>query len=1030
MVVLIAGGPSLFSLPYDVLRIIAVQLHPHQVLLLQSLGRSTLFSDLGFAKENLDVFIAESSKAHLLTGPAIGYGGALPIRGYRHFRHPQFHHPVFGAIALDRIVESLSSLHWRKLGASYLAAMFMRFGFSPCMMRLATSRMDDWIPTFFIGADGIASSPMIRRPLGPIDDPSILEDAILMIANCGGFSAGRVWQNPSAMASSRGPVPPCTSDSDQVQIRNTLTRRMDLAVEVAIEAVKFPGMSVLARTFGSVGTNGAGGVPVAIDRLTYLLESSLLFWARKCGKDGEALPIPLAAASFYLAMSYLATTDSAESLKKLLALALDHDVGKPGFSLTVLEGCLISSALYGSIHAFRVLLASFLAAVLRLPYNSAQPSAEGRGDLDSMPPPWARTLHTCFQVACEKGQIETVRFMLSINKLFLDEPVTNDELTQRMIESMGQLKLRLEGPFLDPTCFDNAALISACSNGHSDVVSILLSCTSKIRMDDASSGIPNAFAALTAAADAGYVQIVDQLLEFRPSGWDHFLFLDDNGVGYPACPSSNAALQRAALWGHDKVVDRLLCFEKRRLVKYLHEALNRKRQGSKTDHWMTKGIQEALLVLLIQKGWTIPFGSGTQWLRLTEGLEVWDPRSPLNLLLGGSDGGDPENVNPDPFSFALMVASGEGHTEIVRVAMRRGREACSLCVGAVEQWWNSTAAPWKEELKRRIIQPFENANRRPTLHWPIFPNPAIYNSNPLRKASANGHSDIVAMLLYGENPPPEPPMPFVEMEPETTIKSPNADPASCNDFALRRSCENGHLQCVKWLLSTGKCNPAADNSAAFRAACRIGNVRIVEALLQADEGLAKSTSSKIDRVDLGANGNVAIQDAACNGHVDVVRMLLEASEVVMTGENDENREENGRRGCCDPSAQDSYALRMAAANGHADVVKLLLDLHWDDEGEVQVVGEDLEEGQQGGKIDDDADEGGAAEPVALETLKYRRERRENDEGFNTARRIRRPNPPDPAACQCFAIRKARERGHVHVVKVLEQFGLAQKKLPQ
>ena len=42
-----------------------------------------------------------------------------------------------------------------------------------------------------------------------------------------------------------------------------------------------------------------------------------------------------------------------------------------------------------------------------------------------------------------------------------------------------------------------------------------------------------------------------------------------------------------------------------------------------------------------------------------------------------------------------------------------------------------------------------------------------------------------------------------------------------------------------------------------------------------------------------------------NGHTDIVRMLLERSEV-------------------NPAAEDNEAIKMASANGHLDIVRMLL----------------------------------------------------------------------------------------------------------
>ena len=59
-------------------------------------------------------------------------------------------------------------------------------------------------------------------------------------------------------------------------------------------------------------------------------------------------------------------------------------------------------------------------------------------------------------------------------------------------------------------------------------------------------------------------------------------------------------------------------------------------------------------------------------------------------------------------------------------------------------------------------------------------------------------------------------------------------------------------------------------------------------------------------VDPSANNNDAIRCASWNGHVEVVKLLL----------NDPR---------ADPSANNNYAICLASRGGHVDVVELLLD---------------------------------------------------------------------------------------------------------
>jgi len=57
-------------------------------------------------------------------------------------------------------------------------------------------------------------------------------------------------------------------------------------------------------------------------------------------------------------------------------------------------------------------------------------------------------------------------------------------------------------------------------------------------------------------------------------------------------------------------------------------------------------------------------------------------------------------------------------------------------------------------------------------------------------------------------------------------------------------------------------------------------------------------------IDPSINNNYSIRLASCNGHVEVVKVLLNDSRV-------------------DPAANNNQAIQMATKNGHTEVVKLL-----------------------------------------------------------------------------------------------------------
>ena len=97
---------------------------------------------------------------------------------------------------------------------------------------------------------------------------------------------------------------------------------------------------------------------------------------------------------------------------------------------------------------------------------------------------------------------------------------------------------------------------------------------------------------------------------------------------------------------------------------------------------------------------------------------------------------------------------------------------------------------------------------------------------------------------------------------------------------------------VKKLIENG-IDPSDNNNYAIKWASKNGHLEIVKLLLQ-DK-----------RVDPSANNNYAIKWASKNGHTEVVKLLLEDPRV-------------------DPSDYYNYAIRYASDNDHVEVVKLLL----------------------------------------------------------------------------------------------------------
>ena len=119
-----------------------------------------------------------------------------------------------------------------------------------------------------------------------------------------------------------------------------------------------------------------------------------------------------------------------------------------------------------------------------------------------------------------------------------------------------------------------------------------------------------------------------------------------------------------------------------------------------------------------------------------------------------------------------------------------------------------------------------------------------------------------------------------------------------DDDSFQRVCEAGHLELVKYLISTGLVNPSGGDNYAIRVASANGHLEVIKYLMST--GL----------VDPSSKDNFAIGTASYNGNLEVVKYLMS----IDGGYN------------IDPSVYDNYPIRWAGENGHLEVVKYLLSL--------------------------------------------------------------------------------------------------------
>ncbi|KAJ3144133.1 hypothetical protein HK101_002789 [Irineochytrium annulatum] len=276
-----------------------------------------------------------------------------------------------------------------------------------------------------------------------------------------------------------------------------------------------------------------------------------------------------------------------------------------------------------------------------------------------------------------------------------------------------------------------------------------------------------------------------------------------------------------------------------------------------------------------------------------------------------------EDPRCDPSSdqdYALRVSSELGHVECVKILLRTGRvnvramDDLPLCLAAMQGRTEVVKLLLGDPIAEMV-----DVEGDPT--YPGAPrvrrmlvrtrstnvNPAAQSNYPLRHASANGHAEVVKLLLA----------------------TGQTDPGCDDNICLQMAAQNSHAACVKLLLDTNACNPGADDGFALRQSCQNGDVEVTKLLLAhawtdpavggdaplqlaCQRGSAECVNLLLctKRVNIEAEQGFALRIACEKGFDDIVEMLLT------------NGADATAMGCC--------GLKLAAANGHDRVVGRLL----------------------------------------------------------------------------------------------------------
>ena len=154
-------------------------------------------------------------------------------------------------------------------------------------------------------------------------------------------------------------------------------------------------------------------------------------------------------------------------------------------------------------------------------------------------------------------------------------------------------------------------------------------------------------------------------------------------------------------------------------------------------------------------------------------------------------------------------------------------------------------------------------------------------------ACNNGHLEVVKYLLTSPD-----------------LKE-HADIHADNDKGFRGACDKGHLEVVKYLLTSPYLKEYADIHAqddyGFRWACSNRHLEVVKYLL--------TTPELKEHVNIHANDDWGFRYACNNGHLEVVKYLLTSPDL---------------KEHADIHAYSDLGFRWACEEGHLEIVKFLI----------------------------------------------------------------------------------------------------------
>jgi ankyrin repeat protein len=250
-----------------------------------------------------------------------------------------------------------------------------------------------------------------------------------------------------------------------------------------------------------------------------------------------------------------------------------------------------------------------------------------------------------------------------------------------------------------------------------------------------------------------------------------------------------------------------------------------------------------------------------------------------------------KRVNPTAEGSAGFTSAIEnGHMHVVRLLQDDARMG-GVGDGIASEAFSKACAKGQVAMVRFLCDPNTG-----------IVNPSANDNDAVIRASANGHSEVVKLLLEDERVDPAArdqealcaacsiSHDEYKSDDEAGDSDKNTGPDDC---ATQERHHKGATEIVRLLLQDYRVDPGVNENMPLGQACREGHTEIVKLLLAHDG------------VDPAGDGNYAVIAAAMSGHTEIVRLLLADPRV-------------------DPSDQNNNALLSPCQTGYTSVIRLLL----------------------------------------------------------------------------------------------------------